>query len=58
MRSEERSNRQIVSTRASFTTQHGGIKRRFIARFGNAQGQAGHGRLLLVLFLDEFVKSR
>jgi hypothetical protein len=47
-RSETRSNRQIVSTRANLATPHGGTRRRFIARFGGAQGKAGHGRFLLI----------
>ena len=37
MRSEARSNLQIVSTRASLTTPHGGTRRRFIDRLDDAQ---------------------
>jgi hypothetical protein len=36
-RSEARSNRQIVSTRARLATPHGGVVRRFIVRLGDAQ---------------------
>jgi hypothetical protein len=50
-RSEARSNRQIVSTRARLATPHGGMVRSFIARLGDAQGIAGHGRALLLRFL-------
>jgi hypothetical protein len=34
-------------------TPHGGIRRRFIDRLGDAQGNAGHGRFLLITFLSE-----
>jgi hypothetical protein len=39
------------------TTPHGGTRRLFIDWLGDAQDEAERGRLLLVLFLDGFVKS-
>jgi hypothetical protein len=33
------------------------MRRRFIGRLDDAQGIAGHGRLLLVPFLDAFTKA-
>jgi hypothetical protein len=52
MRSEARSNRQIVSTRTSLATLHGGTRRRFIDRLGDTQEEAGHGGFFWLLFFS------
>ncbi len=45
------SNRQIVSTRANWATLHGGIRRRLIVWFGDAQDTRGTGAFFWLLFL-------
>jgi hypothetical protein len=50
-RSETRSNRLIVSTRTRLATQHGGIRRRFIIWFGDAQDKRVSGAFFWFRFL-------
>ena len=49
--SEARSNRLIVSTRANWSTLHGGKRRRFNVGFGDAQDTRGRGAFFWLLFL-------
>ncbi len=51
VRSEVRSNRTIVSTRTSSATPHGGMRRRVIIRFGDAQDTRDTGAFIWLLFL-------
>jgi hypothetical protein len=51
-RSETRSNRQIVSTRASLATPHGSTRRRFMDRLDDAQDTRDTGVFFCFCFLS------